>query len=69
MLMRDGIMVVGVPEKDVQISAHSLISVRRNLAGSLMWNSETKEVLNFCCKHNIECNVKFIPIQKVNEAY
>jgi hypothetical protein len=36
MPMRDGIMVVGVPEKDVRISTHSLISVRRNLAGSLI---------------------------------
>jgi hypothetical protein len=36
MPMRDGRMVVGVLEKDVQISTHSLISVRRNLAGSLI---------------------------------
>jgi D-arabinose 1-dehydrogenase-like Zn-dependent alcohol dehydrogenase len=29
-------VVVGAPEKDAQINAHSLISARRNLAGSLI---------------------------------
>ena len=63
-------VVVGVPEKDTQINAYSLISARRNLAGSLIGGiSETQEMLNFCSKHNITCDVELIPIQKVNEAY
>jgi alcohol dehydrogenase (NADP+) len=61
-------VVVGAPEKDAQISAHSLISARRNLAGSLIGGIlETQQMLDFCSKHNIQCNIELIPIQKVNE--
>ena len=71
LLKLDGTMVVvGVPEKDTQINAYYLISARRNLAGSLIGGiSETQEMLNFCSKHNITCDIELIPIQKVNEAY
>jgi uncharacterized zinc-type alcohol dehydrogenase-like protein len=71
LLSLDGTMVVvGVPEKDSQISAYSLISARRNLAGSLIGGiQETQEMLDFCSKHNITCDIELIPIQKVNEAY
>jgi uncharacterized zinc-type alcohol dehydrogenase-like protein len=71
LLKLDGTMVVvGVPEKDTQINAYSLISARRNLAGSLIGGiSETQEMLNFCSKHNITCDIELIPIPKVNEAY
>lgn len=71
LLRLEGTMViVGAPEKDVQLNAHSLISSRRNLAGSLIGGiSETQEMLDFCSKHNIACDVELIPIQKVNEAY
>ncbi|HET8794476.1 MAG TPA: NAD(P)-dependent alcohol dehydrogenase, partial [Nitrososphaeraceae archaeon] len=63
-------VIVGAPEKDTQLSAHSLISSRRNLTGSLIGGlHETQEMLDFCSKHNIVCNVELIPIQKVNEAY
>jgi uncharacterized zinc-type alcohol dehydrogenase-like protein len=45
-----------------------LISARRNLAGSLISRIlETQQMLDFCSKHNIQCNIELIPIQKVNE--
>jgi len=71
LLRLDGTMViVGAPEKDVQLNAHSLISSSRNLAGSLIGGiRETQEMLDFCSRHNISCDVELIPIQKVNEAY
>lgn len=48
----------------------TLISTRRNLAGSLIGGIlETQQMLDFCSKHNIQCNIELIPIQKVNEAY
>lgn len=48
----------------------TLISARRKLAGSLIGGIlETQQMLNFCSKHNIQCNIELIPIQKVNEAY
>jgi alcohol dehydrogenase (NADP+) len=30
---------------------------------------KTQQMLNFCSKHNIQCDIEIIPIQKVNEAY
>jgi uncharacterized zinc-type alcohol dehydrogenase-like protein len=30
---------------------------------------ETQEMLDFCNKNNISCDIELIPIQKVNEAY
>lgn len=47
-----------------------MISARRKLAGSLIGGIlETQQMLDFCSKHNIQCNIELIPIQKVNEAY
>jgi len=71
LLKLDGTMVlVGIPEKDTQVNAFSLVKARRNLAGSAIGGiGETQEMLDFCSKHNIACDVELIPIQKVNEAY
>jgi len=67
----DGTMiVVGIPEKEIQIAPSSLISARHSLAGSAIGGiRETQEMLDFCSKHNITCDIELIPIQKVNQAY
>ena len=67
----DGTMViVGLPEKDIPIAAFSLTSGRRSLAGSQIGGiSETQEMLDFCAKHKLACDIEVVPIQKVNEAY
>jgi len=63
-------IIVGIPEKDSLISPYTLISARRNLTGSLIGGIlETQQMLDFCSKHKIECDVEVISIQKVNEAY
>jgi alcohol dehydrogenase (NADP+) len=63
-------VVVGLPEKQTPISAFSLITGRRSLAGSMIGGiAETQEMLDFCGKHNIVCDIELTPIQKVNEAY
>jgi alcohol dehydrogenase (NADP+) len=71
LLTVDGTMVVvGVPEKQVPVGAFPLIFGRRSLAGSLIGGiKETQEMLDFCGKHKITCDIELIPIQKVNEAY
>jgi uncharacterized zinc-type alcohol dehydrogenase-like protein len=64
------LVVVGIPENQVPIGAFSLIRNRRSLSGSLIGGiQETQEMLNFCGKNNITCDVELIPIQKINEAY
>ena len=67
----DGSMVVvGVPDKDVPVNASRLIMGRRTLGGSVIGGiPETQEMLDFCGKHDIACDIELIPIQKVNEAY
>jgi uncharacterized zinc-type alcohol dehydrogenase-like protein len=71
LLTLDGTMViVGLPEKEMSIGALSLISARRSIAGSVIGGmKETQEMLEFCNKYNISCDIELIPIQKVNEAY
>ncbi len=43
---------------------------RKQFAGSIIGGiKETQEMLDFCGKHNITCDIELIPIQKINEAY
>ena len=71
LLALDGTMVlVGLPEKETSVAAFSLAIARRSLAGSVIGGiRETQEMLNFCSKHNVTCDIELIPIQNVNEAY
>jgi uncharacterized zinc-type alcohol dehydrogenase-like protein len=67
----DGTMiVVGLPEKEIQIAPFSLVAARHSLAGSAIGGiRETQELLDFCGKNNVACDIELIQIQKVNEAY
>jgi uncharacterized zinc-type alcohol dehydrogenase-like protein len=71
MLALDGTMVlVGLPEGVISIGPFSLTNARRSLAGSSVGGiRETQEMLEFCSKHNIACDIELVPIQEVNEAY
>lgn len=71
LLKRDGTLVlVGAPEKPLEVAAFSLIPQRKALAGSMIGGiAETQEMLDFCGKHGITSDIELIPIQKINEAY
>lgn len=71
MIALDGTMViVGLPERQMQIGAFSLTVARRSLAGSVIGGiKETQQMLDFCSKNNIVCDIELIPIQRINEAY
>ena len=71
LLALDGTMVVvGIPEKETPIGPSSLINARRSLAGSVIGGvRETQEMLDFCSRYNIACDIELIQIQKVNEAF
>ena len=71
LLRIDGTMVlVGLPEKDVPVGAFPLTARRRRLAGSQIGGiGETQEMLDFCSKHGVACDIEVVPIQKLNEAY
>jgi uncharacterized zinc-type alcohol dehydrogenase-like protein len=71
LLKVDGSMVIaGIPERQTPIGAFPLAARRRSLAGSSIGGiRETQEMLDFCGKHKVACDIEVIPIQKVNEAY
>jgi uncharacterized zinc-type alcohol dehydrogenase-like protein len=64
------LVLVGVPEKPLEINAFPFILKRRTLAGSIIGGiRETQEMLDYCAAHNITADVEVIPIQKISEAY
>ena len=71
LLALDGTMViVGLSEKKLQVGAFSLARARLSVAGSDIGGlKETQELLNFCSKNNVVCDIELTAIQKLNEAY
>jgi len=71
LLKLDGTLVlVGAPPAPQPVSAFSLFMPRRQLAGSLIGGiAETQEMLDFCGKHNITCDIELIAMKQINEAY
>jgi alcohol dehydrogenase (NADP+) len=71
LLKVDGTMViVGLPDKDIPLGAFALTAGRRSLAGSQIGGiGETQEMLDFCAKHGVACDIELISMQKVNEAF
>jgi uncharacterized zinc-type alcohol dehydrogenase-like protein len=71
LLKRDGSLVlVGAPEKPLDIEAFSLIFKRRSVAGSLIGGiRETQEMLDYCAANNITSDIEVIAIQQIEEAF
>ncbi|HUQ30635.1 MAG TPA: NAD(P)-dependent alcohol dehydrogenase [Pyrinomonadaceae bacterium] len=71
LLGREGAMVlVGAPEKPLEVSAFSVITNGRTLAGSMIGGiRETQEMLDYCAENNITSDVEVIPIERIDEAY
>lgn len=71
LLKRDGhVVLVGTPEKPLQVAAFNLLFGRKSLSGSPIGGlKETQEMLDFCGEKGITSDIELIPIQKVNEAY
>ncbi len=71
LLKLDGTLaIVGAPEQPLPVSAFSLIVPRRHFAGSAIGGiAETQEMLNFCSRHKLACDIELIRINQINEAY
>lgn len=64
------LVMVGAPPNPQKVTALSLLMPRRQLAGSLIGGiAETQEMLDFCGKHGIVCDIEIIRMQQINEAY
>ena len=62
--------LVGAPSKPSTLASFSLITKRRQLAGSAIGGiRETQEMLDFCGKNGITADIELIRIQQINEAY
>ncbi|HET6603592.1 MAG TPA: NAD(P)-dependent alcohol dehydrogenase [Xanthomonadaceae bacterium] len=72
MLRRDGTYIlVGMPEPITPpVDAGALIFGRRRLVGSLIGGlPETQEMLDFCARHGIVCDIELLDIRNINQAY
>ena len=71
LLKRDGVLIlVGVPEKPLDVHAFSLIPKRRTFSGSMIGGiKETQEMLDYCGTHSIVSDVEVISIESINDAY
>lgn len=71
LLKLDGTLVlVGVPEKPLAVTAFNVILPRKQFAGSGIGSiSETQEMLDYCAKNNITSDIEMIKIDQINEAY
>ncbi|CAK9185882.1 unnamed protein product [Ilex paraguariensis] len=63
------IIMVGVPEKPLELPVFPLIMGRKVVAGSCIGGlKETQEMLDFAAKHNIKADVEIISMDYVNTA-
>lgn len=71
LLKRDKtIVVVGAVEPLPNIHGGGLIMGRKSVAGSVIGGiKETQEMLDFCGKHNITCDIELIDADYINDAY
>lgn len=71
LLAHDGqFIIVGAPPTPLALGAMPLIFKRVSVAGSLIGGiRETQEMLDFCGKKNITCDIEVIPAAMIDEAY
>lgn len=71
LLRRDGTLCqVGLPAEPLPVNVFSLTGKRRQLAGSFIGGiAQTQEMLDFCGRHGIVCDIERIAIQDINRAY
>jgi alcohol dehydrogenase (NADP+) len=72
LLKRDATMaLVGAPPTPHPSPAvFNLVFKRRSIAGSLLGGiPETQEMLDFCAKHGITCDIEMIKMQDIDTAY
>ncbi|KAJ6810895.1 putative cinnamyl alcohol dehydrogenase 6 [Iris pallida] len=70
LLKVSGTMVlVGAPDKPVDLPSFPLIFGKRVVAGSLIGGmTETQEMMNLCGEHNITCDIEVVKPDYINEA-
>ncbi|HEX8248611.1 MAG TPA: NAD(P)-dependent alcohol dehydrogenase [Pyrinomonadaceae bacterium] len=68
--LQGAMVLVGAPEKPLDVHAFSLIVGNHTLAGSMIGGiAETQEMLDYCAANDIVSDVEIISIQQIEEAY
>ncbi|KAG8383641.1 hypothetical protein BUALT_Bualt04G0035100 [Buddleja alternifolia] len=63
------LIMVGAPEKPLELPVFPLLTGRKSITGSAIGGlKETQEMIDFAAKHNILPDVEIIPIDYVNTA-
>ncbi|XP_048334381.2 probable mannitol dehydrogenase [Ziziphus jujuba] len=63
------LVMVGAPEKPLELPVFTLIAGRKIVAGSGIGGmKETQEMIDFAAKHNITADIELIPADYVNTA-
>jgi uncharacterized zinc-type alcohol dehydrogenase-like protein len=64
------LVLVGIPEKPLELPVGTLVGRRRSVAGSLIGGiAETQEMLDFCAERGVTADVEIIPISDIDAAY
>ncbi|KAL3699253.1 hypothetical protein R1sor_017275 [Riccia sorocarpa] len=62
-------ILVGVPPEPMQFYPRGVVAARKIIGGSLTGGTEeTQEMLDFCGKHNVVCEIEKIKMDYVNTA-
>ncbi|WP_405178482.1 NAD(P)-dependent alcohol dehydrogenase [Nocardia sp. NBC_01377] len=71
LLNLDGTLVVlGMPEKPIDIRPYTLASYRRSLSGSMIGGiAQTQEMLDFCAQYEIGAEIELISADEIDNAY
>lgn len=70
LLKTDGkLVMVGLPDKPLEMPVFPLVTGRKIVAGSCIGGmKETQEMIDFAAKHNIKADIEVIPMDYVNTA-
>ncbi|XP_077222594.1 cinnamyl alcohol dehydrogenase 2-like [Tasmannia lanceolata] len=63
------LVMVGGPERPLELPVHPLLEGGKTVAGSLIGGmKETQEMIDFAAKHNITADIELVPMDYVNKA-
>ncbi|WVZ87082.1 hypothetical protein U9M48_033774 [Paspalum notatum var. saurae] len=66
---RGKIILLGLPEKPLQVSAYSLAAGGKTMAGSCMGSiRDTQEMIDFAAEHGLTADIELVGAKDVNEA-
>ncbi|CAI9758008.1 unnamed protein product [Fraxinus pennsylvanica] len=63
------LVIVGAPDKPMDLPSFPLIFGKRVVKGSMIGSiEETQEMMDVCGKHNITCDIEMVSTDQINEA-